>query len=289
MSIMTRDDAVANPARTAESVRSLIVHVDGAPEASGRLRAAVELARRYDATLLGVGVEMEQPVNDPYGLMSGDWIIEMRRLVSEDLEQAARTFEAATAGVRSEWLGVDAYPSDVIARLSRSADLIVAGGEPLPANNAYRKVSTAELVMASGRPVLVAPPAGGTLRGEAIVVAWKDSRESRRAVTDALPFLRGAAEVVILEVCQADALEEAAAGVADVAHFLRRHGVHACGKTKIAPPGMVTAEIQNEARAIGADLIVAGAYGHSRLGEWAFGGVTFDLLHAPERFVLLSR
>jgi nucleotide-binding universal stress UspA family protein len=121
-----------------------------------------------------------------------------------------------------------------------------------------------------------------------VVVAWKDTRESRRALADSLPFLKAAEQVTVVEVCGKDELADARIRTADVVKYLQRHGVKATAKAVSAPPDRVSAELNIAAQAIGADLIVAGAYGHTRLGEWMFGGVTYDLLHAPERFVLLS-
>ena len=283
-----QDDPAKAGARANAGIRSLLVHVEAAPDASARLHVAVDLARHFDATLLGLGVEMFQAVDDPYGMLGGEWLMALQKLVEEDLKRSEEIFKAKTQGINAEWLGIETIPAQAIAIMSRCADLIIAGGAPLKAKDAYRAASTAELVMMSGRPVLVAPPAGAKFHGDAVVVAWKDTRESRRAVADSLPFLKGAKDVVVLEVCEKAALEDAKVHTDDVVTFLRRHGVTARAKAVAARPDAVSTELQNEAMSIGADLIVAGAYGHSRLGEWAFGGVTHDLLNAPERFVLLS-
>jgi nucleotide-binding universal stress UspA family protein len=143
-------------------------------------------------------------------------------------------------------------------------------------------------MLLSGRPVLIVPPLGGTPDFNAVVVAWKDTRESRRALADGLPFLKDADQVLILAVCDADEVDDALKQTAGVVNGLKRHGVKAGAKVVVAPSYRVATELQIAADSIGAQLIVAGGYGHSRLGEWVFGGVTHDLLHAPERFVLLS-
>lgn len=275
-------------AATASGFRSLLVHVEASPETTPRLHAAVDLARMFDATLIGVGVEMLQTFSDPYGMMVGDWVVELQKIVAEDLKRAEETFRAKASGLKTEWTSVETFPALAMARLSRAADLIVAGGCPIDTEGAYRAADTAELVMLSGRPVLVAPPQAARFHGRAVVVAWKDTRESRRALADSLPFLKAAEQVVVLEVCEKAAVADARVHVSDVVQHLRRHGVEAVGKAVAAPPERVSSELNIEAQAIGADLIVAGAYGHTRMGEWLFGGVTYDLLHAPERFVLLS-
>jgi nucleotide-binding universal stress UspA family protein len=269
-------------------LRSILVHVEGIPQTSGRLQVAVDLARMFDATLKGVGAEMLQTYGDPYGFHGGEWIVQLQSLVEDDLKRAEQTFRAQTAGLKTEWTSVEAFPVNVMARHARSADLIVAGGVPLGGEGNYRAAHPAELAMQCGRPILVAPPKPGKFHGRAVIVAWKDTREARRALADSLPFLIAAEQVVVVECCAKDGVAEARLNTSDVVQQLRRHGVEASGKAAPTAPERVAMELQNAAQEVGADLIVAGAYGHTRLGEWAFGGVTYDLLNAPERFVLLS-
>jgi nucleotide-binding universal stress UspA family protein len=287
--IMVKDAPVQDTStKTASVVRSILVHVEGSPEASGRLHVAVDLARMFDATLLGVGVEMIQTLSDPYGMLGGEWVVQLQTLVEDDLKRAEETFRAKTAGLKTDWTALETFPASAMARHARSADLIVAGGAPIGGEGSYRAASPADLVMLSGRPVLIAPPKPGKFHGRAVVVAWKDTRESRRALADSLPFLMAAEEVAVVECCDRDAVSEARVNTSDVVQHLRRHGVEAFGKAVATSPERVSTELNIAAQEIGADLIVAGGYGHTRLGEWAFGGVTYDLLNAPERFVLLS-
>jgi nucleotide-binding universal stress UspA family protein len=126
------------------------------------------------------------------------------------------------------------------------------------------------------------------LQAHKVVVAWKDTREARRALADALPILKCADEVLVVAVCDADDRQDTRPHTASVAAYLMRHGVEAHDKVVAARPSEVAGVLQAEATAAGADLIVSGAYGHSRLGEWVFGGVTIDLLHNPQRFLLIS-
>jgi nucleotide-binding universal stress UspA family protein len=286
---LLKDAPVQSPAALAQTtLRSILVHVEATPEASPRLHVAVDLARMFDATLLGVGVEMLQTYSDPYGMLGGEWVVQLQSLVEDDLKRAEETFRAKTAGLKTDWASIETFPARAMARHARSADLIVAGGAPLGREGNYRAADAAELVMLSGRPVLVAPPKPGKFHGRAVVVAWKDTREARRALADAMPFLMAAEQVLVVECCDKDRVIDARVNTADVVQQLRRHGVEATGKAIATAPERVATELQIAAQDIGADLIVAGGYGHTRLGEWAFGGVTYDLLHAPERFVLLS-
>jgi nucleotide-binding universal stress UspA family protein len=183
---------------------------------------------------------------------------------------------------------VEDRPVRAMARESRAADLIVAGGSKAEFGDDYRRADPAELALASGRPVLVAPIGAPALRGKAVVVAWKDTREARRALHDALPFLQRAEDVVVMAVCDDAVVQAAQVETADVAAALLRRGVHARSMVVSAPDRAVADEINAEAAAAGADLIVAGAYGHSRFAEWVLGGATRDLLDNPQRYLLIS-
>jgi nucleotide-binding universal stress UspA family protein len=272
------------------TLTTLLVHAEPSPAAEPRLAAAAALARRFDAELIGVGAEMFDwaTLSDPYGFNACEWITVLQDQAQADLAQAEAAFRRCASGLRHRWVSVLETPARAMCELSRSADLIVTGGAPLNGRTSARTADPADLVLGSGRPVLVAPPHGGDLRPRRIVVAWKDTRESRRALADALPFLVVADEVVVIEACDAADLSDAEARTAAVATYLRRHSVTARGRAIACPPDRVATDLKIEAQALDADLIVAGAYGHNRAREWLLGGVTFELLHAPETFVLLS-
>jgi len=227
-------------------------------------------------------------VIDPSGLMQAEWYAEMLKHAKAKLERARELFHAETEGLRTEWVSTQDMPAQALTRLSRGADLIMTGGHPLAETDPYRGVDTTEVMLHAGRPVLVAPPNGGRLHADAVVVAWKDTREARRALADALPLLLGAESVLVMQVCERDSVEDAESAVAGVVGGLQRHDIDAHGRVVVAPPNRIVAELNIAAGALGADLIVSGGYGHRRIGEWVFGGVTRDLLQHPERFVLLS-
>jgi len=278
------------PQGALSAIRSLLVHVEPGAAAQPRLAAAVALAEKLDAHLTGLGAEMSQAagVSDPFGLLGSDWTVELAALLQDNLKRAETAFRAKSAGLDVEWLAVQAYPAAAMARLARGADLVIAGGAPVTFTDDDRVAQTAELVLQCGRPVLVVPPTGGRLRGEAVVVAWKDTREARRAVADALPFLQAAEEVVVQEVCGKESHDAAQAHTAAVVQNLKRHGVLARAKVTVGAADDAADELEATAHGLGADLIVAGGYGHTRLGEWVFGGVTRNLLQQPDHFVLFS-
>jgi nucleotide-binding universal stress UspA family protein len=291
MTTLVQDAPVRNRFAPAQGAwRSILTHVQPDAAAQPRLAVAVDLAGKLDATLIGLGAEMIPPIgaSDPYGMLGGSFVAAMLEMIQSNLTQAETAFRKAAAGVRCEWHSAETLPDQALERLARAADLIVAGGSPLHDHDAYRWCDPAQLILKSGRPVLVAPPKGGTLAAAVVVVAWKDTRESRRALADSLPLLKCADEVVVLEVCGEDDVVAMAAPHAALLEHLARHGVTARSKIIPGHANLAAYALNAEARALGSDLIVAGGYGHSRLGEWVLGGVTADLLADPQRFVLFS-
>ncbi len=268
---------------------SLVLHVP-ASGADHLLSVSVALARTFGARLIGVGAQrFETPVlaHPDGGFVTARVVEDLEALAQADLARAEEVFRVATAGLETEWRTARLAPAYAVSRAARDADLIVAvaaGGDAASAHHA----DAADLVMTSGRPVLVAPPGAVQLEARRIIVAWKDGREARRAVADALPLLLRAEEVLVEAVCGEDGRRpEMDTEVAAVAANLARRGVRARGEVAVTD-APAAEQLDISAAALGADLIVAGAYGHSRTSEWAFGGVTRDLLRDPRRFVLLS-
>jgi nucleotide-binding universal stress UspA family protein len=162
------------------------------------------------------------------------------------------------------------------------ADIIVASSHK---GSDLSESDVGDLAMISGRPVLVPADGAATFSAKSVVVAWKNTREARRAIGDALPILGMAETVRILAIVGKDRGEGALDGVIE---YLARHGVKAepmLISRDHAPPGEA---LIREAKSVVADLIVAGAYGHSRFRELAFGGITRDLLHQSDLSVMLS-
>jgi nucleotide-binding universal stress UspA family protein len=120
------------------------------------------------------------------------------------------------------------------------------------------------------------------------VVACKDTRECRRAVRDALPFLRAAKEVLVVEIGEEDSKSEDKKHLTDIGRYLVRHGVIVADEIWRRARGPAATELLELVRAEKADLIVSGGYGHTRLGEWIFGGVTQELLASSPVCCMLS-
>jgi nucleotide-binding universal stress UspA family protein len=142
-------------------------------------------------------------------------------------------------------------------------------------------------VLQAGRPVLIVPGTIDKLVLGHVIVAWKDTRETRRAALDALPLLKMAARVTVVEVAAEGDLESARLHLEDVVVWLKRHDI-AAALLVSASNGDDTGRLNAIAQEQNVDLIVAGAYGHSRLRELVLGGVTHDLLLCPGRCVLVS-
>jgi nucleotide-binding universal stress UspA family protein len=202
-----------------------------------------------------------------------------RERAQSDATDAQAAFDKAIEryGVAGEWRCVDGFAEDVVVTHIRYADLTVVG----QADPDRRSASLAgDVTLRAGRPVLVVPYTGtpDTLC-ERPLVAWNASREATRAVTDALPFLTRAKEVTVLSINPEDT--EHLPG-AEIATFLARHGVKADARQEAAKGISDGDSLLSRAAEFGADMIVMGAYGHSRAAEFVFGGTTRDLLqHSP--------
>jgi len=258
-----------------------------------RLQVAGELAERFEATLVGVAAARFAP---PLYFTDG---AEAQRLIDQEETSVKRCladleteFRAATKarGGRVEWRSATDFPARFVLAQARCADIVVSGGHSPTFSDAFSLASPRDLVMQTGRPLLAVPDRIDWLDLRSVLVAWKDTPEARRAVADALPMLRKAKDVAIVEIPEEeDGRSSAMVRVSDVASWLARHGVTATARVPEAA-GREPAAMQLERIAgdVGAGLIVAGAYGHSRFRELILGGVTESLVTQTARCVLLS-
>jgi nucleotide-binding universal stress UspA family protein len=198
-----------------------------------------------------------------------------------DRLQAALETLTRDHGVAGELLSVDGIAAAVVPQYARYADLCILGHTHSedPASVGY--TFSEQLLFLTGRPVLFVPTTGqfATL-GRRIVVAWNSSRPAARSLNDALPLIEHADCTAVLMVNPAGFVEQhdALPGERLVDH-LERHGARARAvRIDDVPTGSIADRLQQEAHALGADLIVAGAFGHPRLWEKLLGGVTHDLI-----------
>ncbi len=259
------------------TIAAIMVYVDFDEAAEARIAAAAGLARRFNAALIGIAGWALRKVDPGRIPQAGQGSQEK---ISEQLEILGEKFRGLVgenaAGL--EWRSLLNFPSEVIAREAGAADLIVIGREPLP-GDVYRTFDPGAVILTAGRPVLVVPPAISSIAASRVLIAWKNTREARRAVRDALPFLKAAQSISIAAVCAPGAENAARAQMSGVEQYLARH--HAA---PVKQQVVSAADAAEEGILLGlakdqkSDLIVAGAYGRTRLSEWIFGGVTRHLL-----------
>lgn len=267
--------------------KDLILPITTTPADVDAMNVGLEIARAFAArlTVLEV-VNMPMPAGNPWGLIPDFPTSEVYSKLRAQAEVNATRLRTRLAKeeVPSEVRIVESMvsePGRVTAHHAHYADLVVVAGAvgdtaEASINHAY----FGALLIESGRPVLVVPPrCKAPAAPKRILVAWRPTREAARAVHDALPLLQHADHVDVLAVNPMGG--EFAHGEqpgADIATHLARHGVTVNVVVRDAKSRSISAVLLEHARESYAQLIVAGGYGHSRLREWAMGGVTRELL-----------
>ena len=271
------------------SYAAIMVYVEanGAPEA--RVRTAARLAKRFSATLIGFSAWAIRPPIVAEGVVIMDVTEADIRDKQVRIADKGKWFEeiASADHLETEWRSTLDFPAETLAREARAADIIVIGRNR-GRGDVYNTFEPASAILRAGRPILVVPDDVSQLRGEHVVIGWKDVREARRAVLDALPFLHKAERVTVAEICDAGEEKAAQRNLDDVIRFLARHGIKGDSEIVLRHSGSGADRLIRLALEEGADLVVTGAYGHSRLGEWMFGGVTRELLASSPICCLMS-
>ncbi|HUB11634.1 MAG TPA: universal stress protein [Acetobacteraceae bacterium] len=272
-------------------LKDILVHLDGGPRSATRLQVAANLARRAGAQLTGVYVVDIPSAEFFYGaampLAAGGAERVVDQIRAEAVAAAAPVETAFNDTLRREglegaWRLVEGNMPATVALHARYADLAVLGqANPYEQRDGLgTDAVVVSTVMTSGRPVLAVPFAGDfPTVGDRVLVAWNASREAARAVNDAMPLLREASVVTVLAVNPRRGIHgHGDVPAADISLHLARHGVRAEAAHTVANDIPEGEALLSYAADIGADLIVAGAYGHSRARELVFGGVTRTLL-----------
>jgi nucleotide-binding universal stress UspA family protein len=258
-----------------------------------RLEIAGQLVKRFNAHAIGIAAGVfSPPLYFTTGEQAEKVINQGHAAIRNRVAEVEAQFRAAmrNRAAAVEWRCAEDFPTRFIAQQARAADIIVVGEDGRDAiADPFIRSNSSELLMQTGRPLLVVPDGGDWLDLRSVLVAWKDTPEARRAVADALPTLREAKNVTVVAIVEDEAGRSAAqSGVRDVVAWLLRHGVIASERVP-EECGNVEAQLDKIASEVGAALIVAGAYGHSRFHEWVFGGVTKRFLNPSRRCSLLSR
>lgn len=278
--------------------RTMMVRVNALGGDDRLLRCAAEVASQFDVHVIGVSAYPALPQSlhilqaAAGGTISNEQEDEYRGSAQGHIDEAEVRFRNAMAGhARSlAWRSsiVEKGAALGLIQQLRAADLIISnpvgqGGSP----GTPKLINVGDLVMNAGRPVLLVPHTVECLDRGTAVVAWKDTRETRRAIRDALPLLSRYQIVTVLEVAPAAEVATARDRVADVVDWLGHHGIVAGSRVETSS-GADTNQLAALIRDMGAGLLVAGAYGHARLREWALGGVTEDLLLYPKIPTIMS-
>ncbi|WP_374569830.1 universal stress protein [Phenylobacterium sp.] len=281
------------------ALKDVLLHLDSYPEATpdAMIDSAVGLAAALGAQLTALAVQVQFPVKSN---RVADYLIGLSALAQDEAARSRANAEAAlahftaaakAAGVFQEARLDSALIYDVadrVAERARTRDLCIV---PLAERFDGQQEVAQSVVFGSGRPVLAmgpqaAPPAGETGLGLA-VLAWDGSRSAARAMADALPILKKARQVHVLTVVNDKPAAVAGLGEEAVRH-LTQHGVAALAR-EIDADGLAIGEtLAGYLKAEGADLLVMGAYGHSRLREFVLGGATEHMLHEPPTPVLMA-
>lgn len=263
--------------------------------AEADLRMAAGLAEEIGAHLgvLLVSIAEPPPIGSYAALVTDTWL---KQREERDLALAARSTDiadilaplAVSADVGAEQPEAG-WADELIGRRARYADLTVIGPETL-ADAALRQKVVEGVLFSSGRPLLVVPPgAKPTLKPRTVMIAWDSRIEASRAMREALPLLAGGeVHIVLVDPEEGEDAHGAEPG-ADAAAYLARHGARVTVDRLPSEGHSVATILRRHATDCGAELLVMGGYGHSRLRERIFGGVTRSMIEQPALPTLLAR
>jgi nucleotide-binding universal stress UspA family protein len=254
------------------------------------LQVTCELAGRFDAKVVGLAAcrpiqVVCQDYSPPAACFDED-----RKQIERQLKDAEGEFRAVlkSRADQIEWRpSTTLLPLSVhLAQQARGADLVIVPVDrPHATMDTTREIDLTDLVMHCSRPVLLVPHTSHPAF-ERILVAWKDTREAQRAAADALPLLIRAQQVTVVEIAAQEKLAQARDHIEQVIGWLKQHGISAVARIE-TPARSNASQLNAIADEMKADLMVAGAYGHTRGQAWVLGGVTHDVLQG-QRCVLLS-
>jgi nucleotide-binding universal stress UspA family protein len=275
--------------------KTMLVHVDDSNNCAARINVAVDLAQRSDAHLIGLFAISEIPV-------PGYVATEIGVKTLADIEEKARRAQADAASALFDELTTGAgLPGtewresklDAVAAVklhARYADLVIVG-QPAPDDqSSVNKDFIEQVALAAGRPVVMVPYAGKFKSvAKNVLVAWNGGREATRALTDAIPLLREAEQVrVIVFNPKKNGNGNGRLQGTDIGLYLARHGVNVEVSVQSSEDIDVGNQILSRVADLGIDLVVMGAYGHSRLREMILGGVTRTVIESMTAPVLMS-
>ena len=271
-----------------QTPKAILLHLDSSPRNEQRVQAARQLAEAFDAQVTGLPCTMSALMRYPYAMeAAAEAVAIMLSLDQESCAKALAIFTTASEGSpRMHWSEPMGDAPWGFARRALYADLLVLGqvdpdtpeAAELPAD------FLPSLLVECGKPALVLPYAGSIGRiGRKVLIAWKETRESARAVAAALPWLTRAESVQA--VCYG---EEAQASLHSLRGYLKAQGVGLTAHPGGPEEGNAGEKLLSMAADMSADLLVMGCYGHSRAREFVLGGATRSILQSMTLPVLMS-
>jgi nucleotide-binding universal stress UspA family protein len=265
---------------------AVLVHCELDTATAARTALAADLARRTGARLIGAAAAQRPVAVAAYPRLAGGLADTAERDLFEALTLAAKEFGERTTDLPAvSWRSALEPAAGFLASEAAGADLVVVGPLRPGAGLGELSVDTAAVVMTAGRPVLLAPEGLERLDLRRVMLAWKETREARRAALDALPLMTEAEEVLIVNVAERPGDER----LETVRDWLCGHAARVEIERRPAPSETVAEELLAVAESEGVGLIVAGAYSRAPLQERVFGGVTHELLRRGRAARLLSR
>jgi nucleotide-binding universal stress UspA family protein len=275
------------------AIKDILVHVTEAEDTDGRAAVAAALAKAHDAHVTGLYTLYITPLPAYVQSQIGNDLIEHQRNMYRDMIEEARAAfmsRMEAEGVAAEWRRVEGERSHSVAVNARYCDLLIMGQRDSAGGDSARRL-VESAVLESGKPVIMMPEtAPARPIGKHVLAAWSGTRESARAIDAALPLLAAAERVDVIAVDPREGDTDAHGQVpaADLCRHLARHGVRAEAQS-VSGAGHGAGEILlGRAVADGADLLVMGAYGHSRWREMVLGGATEYVLHHAKIPVLMA-
>jgi len=272
-----------------QTPKSILLHLDGSARSVERIKLARRLAETFDAEVTGLPCTLSALMRYPFAIeAAAEAVAIMQEIDKAAHDKLQAVFAAHSAGSqRMHWAEPESDGPWGFARRALYADLMVLGQRDRndPMDGELPGDFLPSVLMESGRPALVLPYAGpvGPI-GRNVLVAWKETRESARAVTAALPWLCKAARVHVVAYG-----EDAEASLQRLQDSLRMQGVQ---NITLHSGGSKENDIGNKllsfASDLGSDLLVMGCYGHSRAREWVMGGATLSILQWMTLPVLMS-
>jgi nucleotide-binding universal stress UspA family protein len=275
--------------------RRITVHLDHGFDCTRRTALALGLAKRHKAELVGVYASSAPP-QYYYGesVMMSRTLNIMKNLQAQNRGAVQNAFleAAAAADVPAVVRAGESSPSATVALHGRASDLIIVSQQNRDdVEAAHENEFVEQTLLTAGRPVMVLPSSGDfPVVGDRVLLCWDGSREAARALADAAPLLQGASNVVVLTMDEGSATRNVESiPFEDLATYCVAHGIPAPDHVRRDIKGVgVGSTILNAAADYSADLIVMGAYGHSKFREWAMGGATASILKSMTVPIMFS-